>query len=66
MGLRSDSVPHLRSWTWSQVNLAGFTAVHLDDQGGAWVDVDSAAAGNPASLKSSEREVRMEKDSCSW
>ncbi|CAK9062334.1 unnamed protein product [Durusdinium trenchii] len=36
-----------------KVNLAGFTAVHLDDAGGAWVDVESPA-------------VRMEKDTCSW
>ncbi|CAJ1459446.1 unnamed protein product [Effrenium voratum] len=36
-----------------QVNLAGFTAVYLDDQGGAYVDVESP-------------QVRMFKDSCAW
>lgn len=35
------------------VNLAGFTAVHLDDMGGAHVDVESP-------------EVRVAKDTCKW
>ena len=30
---------------FSKVNLAGFTAVHLDDMGGAHVDVESPEVG---------------------
>ena len=32
------------SWEVAEVNLAGFTAVYLDDQGGASVDVESPQA----------------------
>ena len=53
-----------------KVNLAGFTAVHLDDMGGAHVDVESPEVGGDDQDGMGKCEgvqkLRMIMDICGW